>query len=192
MGWKHEGHSCLFCWFRARNRNFSPTTTPFLFANDVEIENHFVFSVIMNIWCMPSGLVVFWWAWPWLLVKKRDINVQAGSDWAIFGKISDAQAQAVLCYMNEYFLYFCLVVWTLQKQLGFVWQRNKWGKALMSHRKLYDVDFKPLRDIFSGTTPVRISQPCPLTNATLYPNTVGSGQGDDDAREREGWDVWET
>lgn len=71
VGWKHEGHSCLFCWFRARNRNFSPPTTPFLFANDVEIENHFVFSVIMNIWCTPSGLVVFWWAWPWLLVKKE-------------------------------------------------------------------------------------------------------------------------
>lgn len=30
----------------------------FLFANDVEIGNHFVFSVIMNIWCMPSAHVV--------------------------------------------------------------------------------------------------------------------------------------
>lgn len=53
-----------------------------------------------------------------IISQKRDINVQAGSDWAIFGKISDAQAQAVPCYMNEYFLYFCLVVWTLQNNLG--------------------------------------------------------------------------
>lgn len=26
------------------------------------------------------------------------------------------RAQAVACYVNEYFLYFCLVVWTLQKK----------------------------------------------------------------------------
>lgn len=34
------------------------TPLPFLFANDVEIGNHFVFSVIMNIWRAPSGRVV--------------------------------------------------------------------------------------------------------------------------------------
>lgn len=26
------------------------------------------------------------------------------------------RGQAVACYMNVYFLYFCLVVWTLQKK----------------------------------------------------------------------------
>lgn len=31
---------------------------PSLFANDTEIGNHFVFSVIMNIWRAPSGRVV--------------------------------------------------------------------------------------------------------------------------------------
>lgn len=35
-----------------------PGPLPFLFANDVEIGNHFVFSVIMNIWRAPSGRVV--------------------------------------------------------------------------------------------------------------------------------------
>lgn len=72
-----KGISYLLCWIGARNRNFSRPPTSllpppfFLFANDVEIWNHFVFSVIMNIWCMPSGHVVVWWAWPWLLVKKK-------------------------------------------------------------------------------------------------------------------------
>lgn len=91
MGSKHEGYSYSLCWFRARDRNFSHPAPPslsrshFLFANDVEIGNHFVFSVIMNIWRTPSGHVVVWWAWPWLLVKKkRHINVQAGLGWAIF------------------------------------------------------------------------------------------------------------
>lgn len=70
-GWK--GHSCLFCWHAARNRaSLLPATSlPSLFANDTEIGNHFVFSVIMNIWRAPSGRVVIWWAWPWLLVKKK-------------------------------------------------------------------------------------------------------------------------
>lgn len=88
-----KGIPVCFCWFGARNRNFSPfhpLSLFFVFANDAEIGNHFVFSVIMNIWCVPSGRVVVWWVWPWLLVKKGDVNVQAGSGWAIFGKISDA------------------------------------------------------------------------------------------------------
>lgn len=79
MGSKHEWHSVLHCWFRARKRNlFHPPTPPlsfFLFANDAEIWNHFAFSVIMNIWCTPSGHVVIWWAWPWLLVQKTDIDI---------------------------------------------------------------------------------------------------------------------
>lgn len=70
-GWK--GHSCLLSWHTARNRtSHLPTTPPpSLFANDAEIGNHFVFSVIINIWRPPSGCVVVWWAWPWLLVQKK-------------------------------------------------------------------------------------------------------------------------
>lgn len=55
----------------SQKQEFSPLPPFFLFANDVEIGNHFVFSVIMNIWCMPSAHVVVWWAWPWLLVQKK-------------------------------------------------------------------------------------------------------------------------
>lgn len=129
MGSKHEGHSYLLCWFRARNRNFSHPPPPsslcrFLFANDVEIRNHFVFSVIMNIWCVPSGHVVVWWAWPWLLVKKkRHINVQAGLAWAIFARLvmyKYFETQELTC-VNGYFLYFYLVVWTFKKKS---WQQK--------------------------------------------------------------------
>lgn len=35
-----------------------PPLSLFLFANDVKIGNHFVFSVITNIWCAPSVRVV--------------------------------------------------------------------------------------------------------------------------------------
>lgn len=176
----------------SQKQEFSPPPL-FLFANDVEIGNHFVFSVIMNIWCMPSAHVVVWWAWPWLLVqkKKRHINVQAGSGWAIFGKISDAQifpstGGGVLCEWILFVLLFGGLDITKKKK-----NEGLFGKAETNEAMLWCLYLvlasSPSEVYFLGH-----HKPIYLTNTTLYSHTVGSGQRDDDAGEREGWGVWET
>lgn len=170
----------------------SPPPPPlFLFANDVEIGNHFVFSVIMNIWCMPSAHVVVWWAWPWLLVKKKGhINVQAGSGWAIFGKISDAQifpsaGGGVLCEWILFVLLFGGLDITKKKIIK-VCLAAETNEAMLWCLYLV-LASSPSEVYFLGH-----HKPIYLTNTTLYSHTVGSGQRDDDAGEREGWGVWET
>lgn len=184
-----KGISYLLCWIGARNRNFSRPPTSllpppfFLFANDVEIWNHFVFSVIMNIWCMPSGHVVVWWAWPWLLVKKKKKKRHKCTSWFrlsyFFARLvmyKHFKAQWVEL-LNEWILLVLLLVWTLKKKKNpscLFGSRNKWGGALMCCW-LED----PRRYIFWDNTSPYIS-----TEATLYSHSVGSGHRDDDTGEK--------